>query len=91
MQLDLQLCGSHVKAAGALAKAARDSLLLADGFNAITIISDRTALKIIFAINPPMKIVKRGFGLNVQTSPSRSRRQRRDRNGATYWRTLYYR
>jgi hypothetical protein len=73
MQLDLQLCGSHAKAAGALAKTARDSFLLADGINAISIISDTTNLKISFAINPPMKIVKRGFGLNVQTFPSRSR------------------
>jgi hypothetical protein len=77
--LDLQLCGSHAKAAGALAKTEKGSFLLADGFNAITIISDKTTLKISFAINPPMKIVKRGFGLNVQTFPSRSRRRGRDR------------
>jgi hypothetical protein len=57
MQLDLQLCGSHAKAAGALAKTARDSFLLTDGINAITIMSDTTTLKISFAINPPMKIV----------------------------------
>jgi hypothetical protein len=51
--LDLQLCCSQATAAGALAKTARDSLLLADGINAITIISDTTNLKISFAMKPP--------------------------------------
>jgi len=57
MQLDLQLCGSQATAAGALAKTAPDSFLLANETTAIIIISDTTTLKISFVINPPMKIV----------------------------------
>jgi hypothetical protein len=43
--LDLQLCGSHAKAAAALAKTARDSFLLAEGINTNTIISNTTNLE----------------------------------------------
>jgi hypothetical protein len=49
-----------------LAKTVRDSFLLTDGINAITITSDTTNLKISFAINPPMKVAKSERARSVQ-------------------------